>query len=137
MPLDLGDLLARVAEVDVDYGDGSFAVRYRPEAITVDLVEALGADEGDDVRRLALLVDVLARVVAGWDVTEEGIPLPVTPECLRRFPLRMLVAVVAAITADVADPNRTTAREVAATPSPSGSSAAAPSVRLVPRVGTG
>lgn len=137
MPLDLAQLLARKATVTVDYAGETVAVDYRPHALTAEvqarLQAASDAAAEDATGALEALLDVLPMLVDGWDVTEGGVTLPVDRATLRRVPLQFLGAIAAAVTQEIADPNRPA---TTAAPTPSSSGASRPALSALPPTGT-
>jgi hypothetical protein len=97
---DLGTLLSKTRKIDVGLGEGEpIHIEYRPGAITglcIAMSDAVGAFDGT----YAFLVDVLT----DWDITEEGKPLPINDETLRRLPWQAVDAIKTAILED-ARPN--------------------------------
>jgi hypothetical protein len=126
MPLDLASLLRRTARVAVTFDGETFGVDYLPHVITADVqadlqatLERVGEDQ---TAAIASLFTLLSTVVGGWEIEEDGQPLAVSEDALRRFPLALLAAIANAITADMSDPNRTTTTGADETRSSSGSS---------------
>jgi hypothetical protein len=138
MPLDLAQLLARSARVEVAYDGETFGVDYLPHVVTADvqarLTATLARVADDPGAAVQSLLDLLGLVVDAWEIEEGGQRLPVTEAALRRFPLGLLAAIANAVTADMNDPNRTTTRTAAGTPSSSGASR--PALSALPRTGT-
>lgn len=87
---DLSELKSMTRSVTVDFFGVPIEVQYRPAAMTVELEERLfaGAPEGEDARSWVLAG--FQQVIAGWDVTEGGEPVPITAEGLRQVPSRVL-----------------------------------------------
>lgn len=97
---DLGTLLSKTRKVDVGLGEGDpLHIEYRPGAIT-GICIARSDQEGGFDGTYAFLVDVLS----DWDITEEGKPLPINDETLRRLPWQAVDAIKTAILED-ARPN--------------------------------
>lgn len=129
----LNDLLRKTTRVDVTYGGETFGVDFLPHALTTDVqvkLKALIGDGLDESAALNSLFVLLPTLVSGWEIEDDdGSPLPVTEETLRRFPILMLAEIATAITGSM-DPNRTTTRVADETPSSSGASRPALSVLL-------
>lgn len=93
---DLGTLLSKTRKVDVGLGEGEpLHVEYCPGAMTglcIAMSDAVGAFDGT----YAFLVDVLTN----WDITDGGVPLPISDETLRRLPWQVANAIKTAILED-------------------------------------
>src|SRR5262245_35314991 len=126
MPLDLAQLLARTARVEVAYAGETFGVEYLPHALTADLQARLSssvtAATDDPAQAVRGLLELIPLLVADWEIESDGAPVPVDASALGGFPLGLLAAIATAITSDLADPNRVATEGAAETPSSSGSS---------------
>lgn len=112
MPLDIRSLSARSREISVEYAGEIIRVTYAPAKVTPAWERGFQEALKDEWRTRAL-VDALAEILVGWDLTEEGAPLPVTRESLARLPLDLLGAIFSAIMEDLR-PNPTSAGPSAA-----------------------
>jgi hypothetical protein len=99
--VDLAELKAGVADVEVTYRKQPFTVGYRPDCVTEDDLEFLSAfAEQSGVSLLRATIAPLERLVVRWSMTSDGAPLEVTSEAIASLPPRMRVAVLSAIMAD-------------------------------------
>lgn len=100
MPLTLSELRAHSARAVADW-DLPVAFAYRPHLITAAALDRLlNIAAGGTARRPHR---TLARLIAAWDITDNGLPLPVTPANMRRLPRAVRAALALAIYRDVAD----------------------------------
>lgn len=111
--LDLDQLQKRSARVTVEYGEDTVVLTYRPERIDAATARRLrklveSPEQEED------LVEILAVLIADWDITQSGKPLPVTPESLRKIPIALMGSLASGIFTDVA------AAKKVASPSPAG-----------------
>lgn len=90
---DLSSLIANKCWVDVEVEGGTFKVAYRPggmslmhQAELLDRVEQLQArtdmSKAEQARNLA---ELTCEVIVDWDLTDNGEPLPLTPDTVAKI----------------------------------------------------
>ena len=99
MPLDLAKLQAKAARVSVDFDGETIDVEYRPHRYDNAMQLKLGSLR--EVPAFDPLIEALADLVCGWDVTDGGKPLPANATTLARFPVMLLLKITGAIMDDV------------------------------------
>ena len=108
MPFELNNLLSNKAWVEVAVGDDVLRVAYLPASTSLrkqaelqralrEIQAATEMDEMEQVKRAALL---FCELVCDWDMTLNGVPLPVTPETASSLPMPLFGAIMEAITSD-------------------------------------
>ncbi len=100
----LSTILAPTLTVPVEVYGESLSVTWRPAALTPALEARVGdvADQPASAQT-AVLVEVLSRLLAGWDLTEDdGSPVPTSVERLRDLPTAFLWAVYGGLSAEAA-----------------------------------
>lgn len=116
MPLDLARLAAGIAHLAIAYTDETLEVDYRPELVTgrtFGLLARAGRGEGLD---LGALYAEMTRLIASWDLTEDGVPVPIDPGGLERLGMALLGSILQAIVADAAqNPTRAAGRQTRGT----------------------
>lgn len=125
--MDLAELKAGVADVDVTYKSRTFTVGYRPEAVDEDDLEAI--EKFGDKSGLELLrytVEPIARLVVRWSFTLGDEPLAVDETAIKSVPPRMRVAILEAIMRDFFDSGNVSPSD-AGSPPPAASEATVPS----------
>lgn len=93
------DLERQERTISVTYGDETFDVRYRPGALSVNDIDDIQDEVGEDNPHHALAV-TLSRVMVWWDVLDGDENVLPTDANLRDFPITMLGAVRDAIQED-------------------------------------
>lgn len=106
MPLELTTLTAGVASIHRDYGEaGDLNVEYYPMLITERTLTMLSIGEIEKPEQLAEMMArfnaELCRVIKRWDVTINGVVVPLTPDALSTLPLPLRVQVLTEIASDV------------------------------------
>lgn len=99
MPVDIDDLARRERTIELDYDGEAVEVRYRPHLFdsTVYNSIVLGtAPESDDEA-----FGVMIKLLAGWNLTRKGKPLPITKETLTALPWALLRDISNAIGKDL------------------------------------
>jgi hypothetical protein len=125
--VDLAELRAGVADVSITYRRQTFSVGYRPEAVDEDdlaLFEAFGEHRG--VELLRSTVTPLVRMLCRWSITNDGAPLEITEDSIKRLPPRMRMAILEAVMRDFFDSGNASAYD-AGSPEAAASEEAAPS----------
>lgn len=109
-PIDLSDLFAkRARQVEVAWGDGedeAFVVAYSPDAYTMEVharLQLMGEQDGLDAT-----ADLMATLISGWDITDNGAPYPITKDNLVRLGLPLLMAISEAVQMDFSLGKKTT-----------------------------
>jgi hypothetical protein len=100
---DIQELINQCATVTLQYRpDWSVTLEYRPERyehrMTARLIQI------EETKDIDAIVDVLMTLMSKWDVTDNGKPLPITPEVLADRPLAFLSALLGAIQEDIRTP---------------------------------
>lgn len=109
MPLRLSQLRADMRSVTLDIEGESLTITYRPSAITPEAEDQL-RDLSGQARPGAALAELLANLIAGWDLFgDDEQPLPITPETLRRLPTAFLASAMQAIAEDIRPNGRSAA----------------------------
>lgn len=87
---ELSALKSITRPVSVEFYGETVTIDYRPAAMTVEVEELIFGDPvaGEDAK--ARILSGFAKVIASWDVTSEGEPVPVTVETLREVPRDLL-----------------------------------------------
>jgi hypothetical protein len=99
MPFDLGIFEQNVASTEVVYGRDKFMVRYHPSSYDDAFhKEFVARDSRGSVNYY------LSQLLAGWDLTRDGQPIPIAPETIEPLPLPVKIAIVQAIEVDVKNP---------------------------------
>lgn len=99
--MDLAQLKAGVADVEVMYKQHTFTVGYRPEAMTEDdlaIIEQFREKSG--VELLRATVAPIQRLVLRWSIKMGEDPLPINEESITFLPPRMRVSILEAIMGD-------------------------------------
>lgn len=117
-------LVNDLATVSVPFGDSALRVTYRPNAITPKFQKAVARAQRDEDLDAALLWPT-SELLHSWDLThDDGTPVPTTPDALADLPVRVILAILSAIGADMA-PNPTKVGGSSNGSSPTASSAPA------------
>jgi len=116
----LDELEAGLARLTVPYKTISITIDYYPDRVGMNLQRAIAAVTRPpfDVGPVA---DGLAHVLAAWDLTRNGEPIPLTPEGIGSVGMSISTAVGGAIMEDFHDP-----KSPRPTASPSASSTVSP-----------
>ena len=93
------DLEKQERTIPVTYGESTFDVTYRPGALSVNDIDDIADEVGEDNPHHALAVS-LSRVLVWWDVQDGTDDVAPTDENLRTFPITMLSAVRDAVAED-------------------------------------
>ena len=104
--MELNELMEDEVTVQVPVtpgSDRSVSITYAPSRYTPAHEKAFG-DEADATnwKTYPTMVGFLDGLVTGWDLTDQGEPLPVNEENLARLPLEFIVRVVEAVADGVA-----------------------------------
>jgi hypothetical protein len=102
MPLDLARLAAGVAHVSIPYAAETLEVDYRPELVTGRTFGLLAAAGRGGTIDLEALYAELGRLIAGWDLTDGGEPVPTDAAGLERLGMGLVGTILQAILADAA-----------------------------------
>lgn len=100
MPLEFRQLQGRRATAVAHYAGEDVRLDYRPELLDAPTVSKLQSML-QTAEAPTAYIDLLARLVAEWDITEDGAPMPVTRENLTRFGVTLLDALASAILLDM------------------------------------
>lgn len=107
MPLDLGHLQTNTKALRIDYGEaGDVNVTYRPANLTETSIRQLRAIQASATtidtmeEKLAALNTLLRQLVVSWDLTRDGVPIPLTEEALSEVPMDVRGDIVTAIVGD-------------------------------------
>jgi hypothetical protein len=92
--LELKRVTETTAELDVEFAGEVLHVAYRPYVVTVR--EAISPEQTAEE-----MVYQAARAIARWDLTDGGVPVPVSEEALSALPIALVAAVVVAIAEDL------------------------------------
>lgn len=88
MAVRLNEKMASTRTITVDWDGDRVDVRYRPNAVTPDLLEEVDAQSDDNLDSLRVLITA---VVDWWDVQyDDGSTLPVTMETVGQVPMPFL-----------------------------------------------
>lgn len=92
--MDLKKVAERTKSLTIPIDDDALHVEYRQHAIlTRDTLETEQTPEE--------MVAMMSRAIAGWDLTDGGVPVETTPEGLMGVPFDLVVAVMRGITKDI------------------------------------
>lgn len=121
----LSDVTHGRATVRVPIGDVALQITYRPDVITPRFQKAVQAAQvTQDVD--SFLCWPLSELIADWDLTEDdGTPVATTPDAIGALPVPLLLAILNAITEDMA-PNSTRGAASSNGSSPTAGSATSP-----------
>lgn len=97
MGIDLAALATNVATTDVDFGESTITVKYRPSVATPANLKAVTADPDDEV---GPFIDFLVKLLADWDITDGGTKVPITAEGIDAVPMNILQQVMRGVMAD-------------------------------------
>lgn len=97
MGIDLAALATNVASTDVDFGESTITVKYRPSVATPANLKAVAADPDDEV---GPFIDFLIKLVVDWDITNGGEKVPLTVEGVDSVPMAILQQVMRGVMAD-------------------------------------
>lgn len=105
MPLDLQNLQDESATCHIGYGAaGEINLVYRPNAITEKMIRQLRILEDEENRdfdaNMAALNGLIIRLVVSWDLTNKGVPIPLTDDGLSDVPIKIRTDVLNAIFAE-------------------------------------
>lgn len=94
---DIDLLYKRVAPAQVTYGD-DFVINltFRPDKYVAELHNKIVADRTQNPT-FDEITDALDELVIGWDLTDQGVPVPVTREALNALPIMLLRDMLIAI----------------------------------------
>lgn len=121
MPFDLNALERGYGETDVDWNGHSITVRYRADlnnramiAIGDVMIGVTALDGVTKFPRVKSIIEELLKVMLpldheygdGWDLTNNGEPVPITYESLLDLPPGLPASILGAILRDINDPNR-------------------------------
>lgn len=105
MPLDYRNLQSNTAAVRIDYGEaGDINILYRPNALTEKTIRRLSVLQDsanvDFDANMSAIVGMLVQLIASWDLTANGEPVPITVEALEEVPIAIRMDVLRAILED-------------------------------------
>jgi hypothetical protein len=121
MPFDLNALERGYGEVDCDWNGHSILLRYRADlnnraliAMKRVMVGVLALDGTTRFPDVEAIIDELLKVLLpldheegpGWDLTDNGVPVPITFDTIVDLPPGMPAAMLGAIFRDVNSPDR-------------------------------
>ncbi len=100
MPVSLTELTKDERSITLDIGDETLAVTYRPGSYTPELEDVMRS-QNERLRPGNGLAAALSQLVIEWDLEDDGKPVEVTLDTLRKLPVTFLTRVTNAITADM------------------------------------
>lgn len=124
MPYDLSAVERGYGECSCDWEDDTIVLRYRADLTMRTMIAlrrvAIGdlmADRKTRMPDVEAMVTELAQILLpsgpevpeeerGWDLTDRGVPVPVTYDTICDLPPRLVTAMLGVISADIHDPNR-------------------------------
>jgi hypothetical protein len=96
--MDVKSLIGETKAVEYEFGGERGSVSYRPGVFTLafdhELLDSVGKN---DIPRFAA---ALSNLIAGWDLANDGQPIPVTAEGIMSVPQLVLDAILGTIRAD-------------------------------------
>lgn len=104
MAVNLATLAEKTSKLQVKFADEVINAEYRPYKMTPKfraLLIGLEADGGIGEGNKVAVAEMLAQMVAGWDVESNGEPYPPTYDNLVDVPVEILGAVADAIWSDL------------------------------------
>ncbi len=114
MPFDLSSVQRGYGEVPVDFNGHVITVQYRADLDSRAMLAIQRLMVGiptvmDASVRFPDIDGVMAeleRVVVGWDITRDGVPVAVTRDEILKLPTQLPFVMLQSIVADINDPNR-------------------------------
>lgn len=97
MPINLAQIAADRATIQVEFGGETSKITIRPSIVTparISAARASAQDGGDD---LADTVGFLVEVIESWDVVDGDQPVPVSAEVISQMRLDLVQALTKAI----------------------------------------
>lgn len=130
--MDVGSLTGVTERVEFSFAGQVGNVEYRPNVYSLGYYRKIR--KVLDEEQIGELAPLLCELIAAWDLTANGEPIPVTPEGMERVPFPLINAIQAAIqkASDVPDDEKKgssmpTASSAAPAESSNGDSSSSPS----------
>ena len=95
--MEITTVLNETRELNFEFQGQRSRILYYPNCYTLEFVQQI-AEAGNDVE---LAAQVAAKLIADWELTENGKPLPPTAEGIQRLPVMLLRAIEEAIGQDM------------------------------------
>lgn len=99
---DLHELEAGRARLVVPFRDLEIAIEYHPERVTGRTMAALRRAQTDNDP--TAIFGELVSLIAEWDLTRDGEPVPITPDGVHSLGALVTMALILGILGDFADP---------------------------------
>lgn len=87
MPVELSELLNNERWIDVEVMGVTIRVAYRPTATSLKRqaqiqkrMRELGREDIDEEVQVREAATLFCEMISGWDLTEQGVPLPISPD---------------------------------------------------------
>lgn len=93
--IDIKNLARQEAETDVEFQGERFKVKYRPNIVTTKWVKSMRRAEND--KDEDKMVGELVRLIADWELEDDGIKLPVNQDTFDALPLPLTTAIIQAV----------------------------------------
>ena len=93
--MDLQNIAKNTASASVEFLGETLKFRYRPAAITTETFSKVQNTEDEDE-----FITLFCQIVADWDMTSNGEPVPVNKTVLRNLPVQLLRVIMGAIMDD-------------------------------------
>src|SRR5688572_25636673 len=94
--MEIAAVISETRTIQFEFSGQTSKVSYRPNCYTLEFVEAMQSED-----ELAVVAPALAKLIAAWELTENGQPIPTTAEGLARVPIFLLRAMQVAIREDM------------------------------------
>jgi hypothetical protein len=100
--MELKTLLAgRPRDAKVEWEGEVVGITFDPTKYTPELEAKLMA-RADEPNGTQAIIPFIQQLVVGWDITENGVPFPMTDDAVASLPLGFLVAVIRSVAGELA-----------------------------------
>jgi hypothetical protein len=96
----ISEALAEEKTLTIPFGESVLTIQYRPPSWTIEEVDGMQNDEG--TKKTERLVEMIQRVIVGWDLTDDSGELVdcTEPAAIRKIPITILNKITKAIRED-------------------------------------
>lgn len=95
----LSDIVADEAIVILPFGADKVTVGYHPGVLTTKNIKLIQSNDSDP----NTVIDFTCKLIASWDLTDGGAPIPITPDGVDGIPIMILKRIVTACMADAGE----------------------------------
>ena len=92
----LQEIVADISTVILPFGADKVTVGYHPGVLTTKNIKMIQGNDSDPNS----VIDFTCLLIANWDLTDGGEPIPVTPEGVDTIPIMILKKIVTACMED-------------------------------------